>query len=109
MNAKGPDPNATQRMLLEGQLASAQSSAGDSLARLAFERALGALNERAAALEALHEQIARARARAVETEIDTLGAYLVQLHREGTLPLYVQRRRAEVLAESRALFVREGA
>ncbi len=63
MNAKGPDPNATQRMLLEGQLTSAQSSAGDSLARLAFERCLGELNERAAALEALHEQIARARAR----------------------------------------------
>ncbi len=63
MNAKGPDPNATQRMLLEGELAGAQSSAGASLARLAFERPLGALNQRLADLDALREQIARARAR----------------------------------------------
>jgi len=63
MNAKGSDPNATQRMFLTGELAGAQSSAGESLARLAFERPLGDLNQRLAALDVLREQIVRARAR----------------------------------------------
>lgn len=50
--------------------------------------------------------IARARATAAETEIRTLARSLAALDSAGTLPLYVERRRAEVLAESRTQFVR---
>lgn len=53
-------------------------------------------------------EIARARARAIETEIDTLVAHLTSLHRADSLALYVARRRAEAHAESRAVFVKEG-
>lgn len=52
-------------------------------------------------------EIARARARAVETEIDTLGGFLTQLADQGTLAPYVQRRRAEALSEARAVFMKE--
>jgi regulator of protease activity HflC (stomatin/prohibitin superfamily) len=51
--------------------------------------------------------IARARALAIETEIRTLARSLGDLRRQGTLELYVARRRAEVHAESRAVFVKE--
>jgi regulator of protease activity HflC (stomatin/prohibitin superfamily) len=51
--------------------------------------------------------IARARAEAVETEVRTLGAALATLEAQGTLADYVHRRRAEVLSESRAVFVKE--
>lgn len=51
--------------------------------------------------------IARARAQAVETEVRTLATALSSLHREGTLQDYIDRRRAEVLSESRAVFVKE--
>ena len=51
--------------------------------------------------------IARARALAIETEIRTLARFLGDLNKQGTLDLYVSRRRAEVLAESRAVFVKE--
>ncbi|MDB4927773.1 MAG: hypothetical protein JWM10_257 [Myxococcaceae bacterium] len=51
--------------------------------------------------------IAKARAEAVETEVRTLGAALTTLHREATLADYVARRRAEVLSESRAVFVKD--
>jgi len=51
--------------------------------------------------------IAHARAEAVETEVRTLGAALASLHQQGTLRDYVERRRAEVLSESRAVFVKE--
>jgi regulator of protease activity HflC (stomatin/prohibitin superfamily) len=50
-------------------------------------------------------EIAAARARAVELEIAELSLVLHDLHRRGTLPLYVTRRRAEVLSQSRALFL----
>ncbi len=50
-------------------------------------------------------EIARARARAVETEIRALGGYLSELSRNGTLSLYVDRRRAEVTAESRVCYL----
>ncbi|MSP59541.1 MAG: SPFH domain-containing protein [Myxococcales bacterium] len=50
--------------------------------------------------------IAGARALAVEREIETLGRFLDDLHRQGTLEFYVARRRAEVLAQSRTLFLR---
>ncbi len=52
--------------------------------------------------------IATRRAEAIETEIRTLGAALAGLEREGTLDDYVERRRAEVLAESRTLYLKEG-
>lgn len=51
--------------------------------------------------------IARARASAIETEIRTLARALDELRRQGTLGLYVTRRRAEVLSESRAVYVKE--
>jgi regulator of protease activity HflC (stomatin/prohibitin superfamily) len=51
--------------------------------------------------------IAHARAEAVETEVRTLGAALAALHQQGTLRDYVERRRAEVLSESRAVFVKD--
>lgn len=51
--------------------------------------------------------IARARAEAVETEVRTLAAALEVLHREDTLRDYINRRRAEVLSESRAVFVKD--
>ncbi len=54
-------------------------------------------------------EIARARARAIETEIDTLARHLEGLERDGTLALYVRRRRAEVHGEARALYLAEGA
>lgn len=50
--------------------------------------------------------IAHARARAVEEEIDVLAGHLAKLEGNGTLERYVQRRRQEVLSQSRALFVR---
>ena len=53
-------------------------------------------------------EIARERARAVEVEIDGLTQYLEQLSRDGTLADYVARRRAEVLSEARAHYVKGG-
>lgn len=53
-------------------------------------------------------QIAEAKAAAVEAEIDELGRHLGALHQAGVLPAYVARRKAEVLAESRTLFVKDG-
>jgi regulator of protease activity HflC (stomatin/prohibitin superfamily) len=54
-------------------------------------------------------EIAAARALAAATEIDTIRSFLSQLQATGTLDLYVDRRRAEVHGESRAVFVKEGA
>lgn len=51
--------------------------------------------------------IATERARAVETEILGLGEYLIALEDRLILAPYVARRRAEVLSESRARFVKE--
>lgn len=50
--------------------------------------------------------IARARAAAVEKEIDTLADFLRGLHAEGTLKGYVARRRDEVMGEARTLYLR---
>jgi regulator of protease activity HflC (stomatin/prohibitin superfamily) len=50
--------------------------------------------------------IARARAVAAEREIETLGGFLSELARNGMLSEYVERRRAEVLAQSKTLFLR---
>lgn len=53
-------------------------------------------------------QIAQAKAAAVEAEIDELGRHLGALHTAGVLPAYVARRKAEVLADARTLFVKDG-
>jgi regulator of protease activity HflC (stomatin/prohibitin superfamily) len=50
--------------------------------------------------------IARARARAVEDEIGTMANLLADLQRNGTLDLYVERRRHEVLSESRISYIK---
>jgi len=50
--------------------------------------------------------IAAARAKAVEIEMDTLGEVLANLKTAGTLGDYVARREAEVLSESKTLFLR---
>jgi len=51
-------------------------------------------------------EIARQRAVAVETEMRVLGRQLESLERSGVLDAYVARRSAEVLSESRQVFVR---
>jgi len=51
-------------------------------------------------------EIAKERSRAAETEITTLAGFLAELHKKSTLQKYVDRRRAEVLSEARAVFVR---
>lgn len=51
-------------------------------------------------------EVARARAKAIEEEIDGLAAPLIDLEREGMLARYIARRRQEVLAQSRALYLR---
>lgn len=50
--------------------------------------------------------IADSRARAIEAEMVTLGGVLGQLHEKGTLHLYLDRRRAEVLGEARSTYLR---
>jgi regulator of protease activity HflC (stomatin/prohibitin superfamily) len=54
-------------------------------------------------------EVAKARSKAAEHEARVLSEVLAELHREGTLSHYVARRRAEVLARSRAVFLRSGA
>lgn len=51
-------------------------------------------------------EIAKARAKAVETEIDALAGFLRELDEKGTLQMYVDRRRAEVLAESKTFYLK---
>lgn len=51
-------------------------------------------------------EIAKARGLATEREIDTLGDVLARLHAEGTLADYVGRRRAEVVSQSKTLYMR---
>ncbi|WP_394834539.1 SPFH/Band 7/PHB domain protein [Pendulispora rubella] len=51
-------------------------------------------------------EIAKARALAAEREIRTLATYLDELRQNKTLGLYVQRRRAEVLSQSKSYFLR---
>lgn len=52
-------------------------------------------------------QIARARAQAVQTEILTMGRYLLELTKNGSLAEYVARRQEEVMSEARSRFVKE--
>jgi len=53
-------------------------------------------------------EIAATKAQAAEREMLTLAGRLAELDREGTLSLYVARRQAEVLSQSRTHFVRRG-
>lgn len=53
--------------------------------------------------------IAAARAQAIELEIRKLCTFLVDLDDKDVLDDYVARRRAEVMSESRTLFLKEGA
>ena len=52
-------------------------------------------------------QIARTRAAAVETEIDELGRHLAELDKGGVLDAYLSRRRAEVMSESRTVYLND--
>lgn len=52
-------------------------------------------------------EIARSRALAAELEIRKLASFLDALHGTGVLADYVARRRAEVLGESRTLFLKQ--
>jgi|LNFM01.1.fsa_nt_gb regulator of protease activity HflC (stomatin/prohibitin superfamily) len=52
--------------------------------------------------------IAKTRAEAIEKEMDVLGASLATLEAENTLDAYVERRRDEVLSESRTTFLKDG-
>jgi regulator of protease activity HflC (stomatin/prohibitin superfamily) len=51
-------------------------------------------------------EIAKARGLATELEINTLGDVLARLDAEGTLADYVGRRRAEVISQSKTLYMR---
>jgi len=51
-------------------------------------------------------EIAKARGTATELEIKTLGGVLSKLHADGTLADYVARRRAEVISQSKTLYMR---
>lgn len=51
-------------------------------------------------------EIAKARGLATELEINTLGDVLARLETEGTLADYVGRRRAEVISQSKTLYMR---
>jgi hypothetical protein len=53
-------------------------------------------------------KIAAAKGAAVEQEIDELGKHLGSLQKAGVLEAYVARRKAEVLADARTLFVKDG-
>ncbi len=68
-------------------------------------RAEGECQQRVLAAEKGVE-IAKERALAVETEMTELGRYLEDLKRDGVLDAYVARRRFEVLAESRQVYVK---
>jgi regulator of protease activity HflC (stomatin/prohibitin superfamily) len=50
--------------------------------------------------------IARARAKAVEDEIGTMAGLLTELQRNGTLDLYIDRRRGEVYADARLSYMK---
>lgn len=52
-------------------------------------------------------EIAKAKAKAVELEMTKLAEHLSKLEEEGTLDLYVQRRRAEVLSDTKLLYINE--
>ncbi len=60
-----------------------------------------------AAENAVH--VAESKARAVSQEIAVLGRYLQELSQSGTLADYVRHRRAEILSQSKTVFVRSEA
>lgn len=72
----------------------------------AFYRAQGECQQRVLAARS-GVAIARAHAEAAETELRVLAGHLESLARDGVLSDYVARRRDEVLAESRALYLNE--
>lgn len=77
-----------------------------SEAEAAFYRAEGECQQRIlAASEGV--AIAKTRGEAVETEIVRLAEFLKVLDDGGTLDAYVARRKAEVLSESRAMFLKD--
>jgi regulator of protease activity HflC (stomatin/prohibitin superfamily) len=53
-------------------------------------------------------EIAKAKAAAVEAEIDELGRHLAQLDAAKVLDAYVERRRAEVLSDARTVYLKDG-
>lgn len=77
MGAYGNSDKDLRRMTLAGELAYAQSIASGAAARLAFDDALGEINQRVNALPQLAEGVARARARGY-----AWGADLEQVGRE---------------------------
>lgn len=78
----------------------------ESEAEARLHRVEGECRQRIVAAERGVE-IARARGEAVELEIKKLASFLAELEDSKVLGDYVARRRAEVAAESRALFVKE--
>lgn len=53
-------------------------------------------------------EIAKARAAAVEAEIDELGRHLGELDQAGVLDAYVERRKGEIYSDARTVYVKEG-
>jgi regulator of protease activity HflC (stomatin/prohibitin superfamily) len=51
-------------------------------------------------------EIARQHAQAAQKQMTTLASHLQALHRDGVLELYVERRRDEVLAESKTVYLK---
>lgn len=70
-----------------------------------YARAEGDCQQRILAAEKGVE-IAKARARAAEIEIQELGKFLAQLSHDQTLRAYVARRRAETLSEAKSIYYR---
>lgn len=89
------------------ELASALNAviAAQNEADAAYARAEAESQQRVLASERGVE-IARARALATETEILKLAGFLSELDRQNTLNLYVSRRRAEVMSESRTVYLK---
>ncbi|XXF76587.1 SPFH domain-containing protein [Myxococcaceae bacterium GXIMD 01537] len=87
------------------ELASALNAviASSNEADAAYARAEAESHQRVLAAERGVE-IARARSLATETEILKLASFLSELEQQNTLNLYVSRRRAEVMSESRTVY-----
>ncbi len=89
------------------ELASALNAviAAQNEADAAYARAEAESQQRVVAAERGVE-IARARSLATETEILKLAGFLSELDGQNTLNLYVSRRRAEVMSESRTVYLK---
>lgn len=90
---------------LSGALDAVMNASAEADVR--YYRAEGVCHQRAVAAER-SVAIAKNRADAVASEIVTIAESLASLDDRGVLDAYVQRRRDEVAAESRALFINEG-